>query len=71
MKHPPLTHASRYISKLPIPLMSEFNRVSRKVSNHRFFVLLNYFINNRFEPPGMISAGMSCYLHITFEPKVD
>jgi hypothetical protein len=26
---------------------------------------------NRFEPPGMISAGMSCYLYVTFEPKVD
>ena len=25
----------------------------------------------RFDPPGMISAGMSCYLHVTFAPKVN
>ena len=32
------------------------------------FVLFYLYI--RFEPPGMISAGMSCYLYVTFEPKV-
>ena len=31
----------------------------------------SYLIIHRFEPPGMISAGMSCYLHVTFEPKVN
>ncbi|CAF3515844.1 unnamed protein product [Rotaria socialis] len=32
---------------------------------------LKDFITLKFEPPGMISAGMSCYLHVTFEPKIN
>ncbi|CAF4742799.1 unnamed protein product, partial [Rotaria sp. Silwood2] len=32
---------------------------------------LKDFITLKFEPPGMISAGMSCYLYVTFEPKIN
>ncbi|CAF3926048.1 unnamed protein product [Adineta steineri] len=32
---------------------------------------LKDFIILKFEPPGMISAGMSCYLYVTFEPKIN
>jgi hypothetical protein len=36
-----------------------------------FFGIEIILFINRFEPPGMISAGMSCYLYVTFEPKVN
>jgi hypothetical protein len=33
-------------------------------------IFIVFYLYIRFEPPGMISAGMSCYLYVTFEPKV-
>ena len=29
-----------------------------------------YFISVTFDPPGSMSAGMSCNMHVTFSPQV-
>ena len=68
-----LTNVTLTINTLKLVDLSESLKdfITLKYIKTFLFSFTNFFIHYRFEPPGMISAGMSCYLYVTFEPKVD